>query len=341
MTGTASPQFRPAGSLNVTTALAPYQGPWNARLAAHLLRRAGFGGSPDEIARAAGMSLDAAVDGLIHYPKADNLPGAPDTLDDHYVEERRMLAQAGTRNADDASIQQIRAQIGKDRQKTNISMISWWTNRMIDTPAPLQEKMTLFWHGLFTTTVFQKGITPKEAVDQNWIFRNNALGSAREIAHYVSRDPAMLKYLDNARSNRAHPNENYARELMELFTLGIGNYTEADIRESARAFTGYSVCAAADSTSTSATTTTASRRSSARAETSTATISSRSSIISRPRRAGSRPSCSTSSSTTNLSRSSSTRSRSSSRRTTIRWGRRCRRCCARTCSTRIARIVRS
>jgi uncharacterized protein (DUF1800 family) len=241
MTGTATPQFRPPGSLNVTTALWPYQGPWNMRLAAHLLRRAGFGGSPDEIARTAAQPIDAAVEALIRYPKADTLPAAPALLDDHYAEERRMLAQAGRGNQDEAMVQQIRMQIGKDRQKTNISMISWWLNRMINTPAPLQEKMTLFLHGLFTTSVFQKGITPKEAVDQNWIFRNNALGSAREIAHFVSRDPAMLKYLDNARSNRDHPNENYARELMELFTLGIGNYTEADIRESARAFTGYSV----------------------------------------------------------------------------------------------------
>ena len=241
MTGTPSPQFRPPGSLNVATALSPYQGPWNARLAAHLLRRAGFGGSPDEIARTAGMPVDAAVEALIRYPKDTGLPGAPEVLDDHYAEERQMLAQAGTRGLDDATVQQIRMQIGKDRQKTNISMISWWLNRMINTRAPLQEKMGLFWHGTFTTSVFQKGITPKEAVDQNWIFRSNALGSARDIAHLVSRDPAMLKYLDNARSNRDHPNENYARELMELFTLGIRNYTEADVRESARAFTGYSV----------------------------------------------------------------------------------------------------
>jgi uncharacterized protein (DUF1800 family) len=241
MNANPSAPYRPAGTLNIATALSPYQGPWDARLAAHLLRRAGFGGSPEDIARFAAMPVDAAIGSLIHYPKDTGLPGAPDTMDDSYGQERRILEQSRKGGLDDATLQAMRMQVGQSRQKSNIALASWWLERMIKSPAPLQEKMTLFWHGHFTSTVFQKGITPKEAVDQNWIFRSNALGNVREITHAVSHDPAMLKYLDNARSNKDHPNENYARELMELFTLGIGNYTETDIRESARAFTGYSV----------------------------------------------------------------------------------------------------
>jgi uncharacterized protein (DUF1800 family) len=239
---TASP-YRPAGQLNIATALQPYDGPWNVRLAAHLLRRAGFGGTPEDIARAASAPVGGAVDALIHYPKDSGLPGAPDKLDDGYAEQRNLLRAAGRapNGIDDAGLQMQKMAVQKLRQETNISMLRWWTERMVKTNAPLQEKMTLFWHGHFASSALQKGITPKEAVDQNWLFRDNALGNVREMTHKVSKDPAMLKYLDNARSNKEHPNENYARELMELFTLGIGNYTEQDIRESARAFTGYTI----------------------------------------------------------------------------------------------------
>jgi uncharacterized protein (DUF1800 family) len=86
-----------------------------------------------------------------------------------------------------------------------------------------------------------KGIESADALRQNELFRGLALGNVRELTLAVSQDPAMLRYLDNFRSDRAHPNENYARELMELFTLGIGNYTEGDVRESARAFTGWTI----------------------------------------------------------------------------------------------------
>jgi uncharacterized protein (DUF1800 family) len=98
--------------------------------------------------------------------------------------------------------------------------------------------MTLFWHGHFTSA-YQKGIPAQALVNQNNLFRTHALGNIRDLTLAVSQDPAMLRYLDNAQNNKSHPNENYARELMELFTLGIGNYTETDVRESARAFTGW------------------------------------------------------------------------------------------------------
>ena len=101
--------------------------------------------------------------------------------------------------------------------------------------------MTLFWHGHFTTAAIQKGVTPAEVVAQNELFRSYALGNVRELTGKVALDPAMLRYLDNIHNEAAHPNENFARELMELYTLGIGNYSEADVREAARAWTGLRV----------------------------------------------------------------------------------------------------
>jgi uncharacterized protein (DUF1800 family) len=110
---------------------------------------------------------------------------------------------------------------------------------MLATPAPLQEKLTLYLHGHFATAENEKNVYGLDIVEQNQTMRRFALGNWRDLTHAIARDRAMLKYLDNARNVKAHPNENFARELMELFTLGIGNYTETDVRESARAFTGY------------------------------------------------------------------------------------------------------
>jgi hypothetical protein len=128
-------------------------------------------------------------------------------------------------------------------------MQKWWLERMIASPAPLQEKMTLFWHGHFTSSP-EKGTTAQELLAQNQLFREYALGNIQNLTLHVAQDPAMLRYLDNNVNVAAHPNENFARELMELFTLGIGNYTEADIRESARAFTGWTFRRDPDGTGT-------------------------------------------------------------------------------------------
>src|SRR5581483_4668637 len=136
---------------------------------------------------------------------------------------------------------QIRMEIRKNERRSILSLQSWWVNRMLSSPAPLQEKMALYFHGHFTTAAIQKGVSPAMVYAQNQLFRNNALGSLRELTWQVSTDPAMLLYLDNARNEAAHPNENYARELMELFTLGVDHYMEQDVRESARAWTGWVV----------------------------------------------------------------------------------------------------
>ena len=103
---------------------------------------------------------------------------------------------------------------------------------------PLQEKMTLFWHGILTSSFRKTGKGPQTLV-QNQLFRREGMGRYGALLKAISRDPAMMIYLDSRSNKKAAPNENYSRELMELFSLGIGNFTEVDVRESARAFTGW------------------------------------------------------------------------------------------------------
>lgn len=259
-TASASISYRPAGALDASTALAPYTGPWNRRLAAHLLRRAGFGGSPADVDRYAAMSASAAVDSLVHFPSTSGLPAHP-ALEDPPVPPRglyRGFAQAQANGAAPAMAadpqtadarKAFQMERNRNRRQNLIAMQQWWLGRMIASPAPLQEKMTLFWHGHFTSSP-EKGTQAQELLMQNQLFRQYALGNVRDLTLHVSQDPAMLRYLDNNVNVQAHPNENYARELMELFTLGIGNYTEQDIRESARAFTGWTFQRNPDGTGT-------------------------------------------------------------------------------------------
>ena len=115
----------------------------------------------------------------------------------------------------------------------------WWLDKMVHTQRPLQEKMTLFWHG-HLTSAFRKVKDPNLLQAQNELFRANALGNYGEMLRAISRDGAMIRWLDLQTNRKGAPNENYARELMELFTLGVGNYTEDDVDEVARAFTGWS-----------------------------------------------------------------------------------------------------
>ncbi|HEV3157430.1 MAG TPA: DUF1800 domain-containing protein [Candidatus Baltobacteraceae bacterium] len=249
----ANTPFRPVGSLSVSSALQTYTGPWNERLAAHLLRRAGFGGTPADVKRFAGMSMHRAVDSLIHFPATGALASQPDGILDLeenqerlYREERmerqqRTILSDGAPGRTDPELVTRQEELGMLRRQATVTLQTWWLERMIATPAPLQEKMTLFWHGHFTSGLNEKGTGPAEAFAQNELFRSNALGNIRDLTLQVSRDPAMLKYLDNRTNLKAHPNENFARELMELYTLGIGNYSEEDVRESARAWTGWTL----------------------------------------------------------------------------------------------------
>ena len=222
----------------MSTALLPYPGALTQRQAAHLLRRAGFGGTPDDVNRFSGNSAHEAVESFIHFPSTASLP-APEVFDPYalgilpYKRDYAMLPDETKRMRNqDTRKEAVRSMAG---------LQTWWLNRMIATPAPLQEKMTFFFHGHYTSAAIEKGAWPSYMYAQNQLFRTYALGNLRDLTKAVSKDPAMLVYLDNARSVKTHPNENYARELMELFTLGHGNYTEQDIRESARAFTGYTL----------------------------------------------------------------------------------------------------
>lgn len=174
---------------------------------AHLMRRAGFGVTPEELDRLEAIGYEAAVDRLLEYDRE------PDP-----VEERL-------------------ASLDLDLTKPE-DLKRWWIVRMVDTARPLQEKMVLFWHG-FLTSALSKVNNPAWMLQQNRLFRSHALGNFRELLLDVSKDPAMLVWLDGRGSRKEHPNENYARELMELFTLGEGHYTEQDVREAARAFTGW------------------------------------------------------------------------------------------------------
>jgi uncharacterized protein (DUF1800 family) len=241
----APASYRPPGALDLATALEPYNGPWGVRQAAHLYRRAAFGGSPDDVTRAASAGVHASVDAFVHFADTRALVPEPQILNERLTpEERETLlasrkAAAAADGTPDPAIMQVRRKIAGSRRENTIAMQRWFLDRMIQSPAPLQEKMTLLWHGHFTSA-YQKGITAQALVNQNNLFRSYALGNIRELTQKVSQDPAMLRYLDNSQNVKAHPNENYARELMELFTLGIGNYSETDVRESARAFTGWS-----------------------------------------------------------------------------------------------------
>jgi uncharacterized protein (DUF1800 family) len=116
---------------------------------------------------------------------------------------------------------------------------AWWLQRMVQTARPLEEKMTFFWHGLLTSGLDKAGAG--QMYVQNGLFRKMGLANFDDLLKAVSKDPAMMVYLDTENNRKGKPNENYARELMELFTTGIGHYTEDDVRESARAFTGWTL----------------------------------------------------------------------------------------------------
>lgn len=201
--------FRPPGALEPRP-LDPYAGRFATRQAAHLLRRAGFGGAEADVARLAALGTAGAVDSLLH-------PSGPDVDLPAYPETALLYDRA------------------KARQTVQLA----WLRRMLRTNRPLAEKMTLFWHGHFATSL-QK-VQPPQMAQQIELFRTLGLGRFPALLSAVTRDPAMLIWLDNRANAKAHPNENYAREVMELFALGLGNYTEDDVKEAARAFTGWTL----------------------------------------------------------------------------------------------------
>lgn len=217
-------------------------GPAQAR---HLLWRAGFGGTPKQINTLASWGAKKSVDYILDFDKVAFDAPALDAFDKDIMrpanaEERGEIAKA-RRSGDEAAVARLRAARQEaqrfDRQQIG-RVQQWWLKRMIETPRPLEEKMTLFWHGLFATS-YRTIEDSYHMYMQNNLFRKHAVGNYGELLFAIIRDPAMIAYLDNNDSRKDKPNENLAREIMELFSLGVGNYSEKDIKEGARALTGY------------------------------------------------------------------------------------------------------
>lgn len=185
--------------------------PWDLRAAAHLYRRAAFGATWDELNAAVTRTPSEVVDQLLSAEQPAE-----------FIRQMETLAASALATG---NVKQLSA---------------WWAYRMLSTPAPAIEKTTLFWHGHFATSA-EKVQDGELMLKQNELLRSFAFGDFSTLLLEMSRDPAMLVYLDSATNRKAHPNENYAREIMELFCLGEGHYTEADIRELARCFTGWEI----------------------------------------------------------------------------------------------------
>ncbi len=185
---------------------------WTRREAAHLFRRAGFAAASHDLEAALERTPQEVVRDMVRVRSEDEA----------YRQEIAALSRS------------MLATGNPDR------LAAWWAYRMLTTNDQLQEKMTLFWHGHFATSAAK--VADADLMDrQNRLLRDHALGGFGELLHEISRDPAMLIYLDSVTNRKSHPNENYAREIMELFCLGEGNYSEQDIRELARCFTGWEI----------------------------------------------------------------------------------------------------
>jgi hypothetical protein len=246
----------PAGWVEDLTPIGPAD--WSYDRAAHLLDRAGFGGTPSEIGRLARLGPEAAVDSLVHYWSIDASHLPP--FDHSGVHDPGLEPFPPSRPATTDLARKTGAALGvkakprgnrrlqpvvntffywlrASRLETN-RLAYWWANRMLITPRPLQEKMALFWHGHFATSE-DKVRDYRKMLAQLELFHRLGTGNFRDLMVGVARDPAMLAFLDAGVNVKGAPNENFAREIMELFTMGVGNYGERDIREAARAFTGW------------------------------------------------------------------------------------------------------
>jgi uncharacterized protein (DUF1800 family) len=195
---------------------------------AHLYRRAGFGITSEQAAGLAVSGYAAAVDQLLDRSRPDASVAAvfdpqlplSNYLPNETIEERKAKNQI--------------------RREQRDSLIYWWLQRMAVAENPLPEKMTLFWHGHFATSS-DKVREPAFMLQQNQAFRLLGMGSFEPLVQTIAKDPAMMIWLDSNQNRKGSPNENFARELMELFTIGIGSYTDAEVREAARAFTGWRI----------------------------------------------------------------------------------------------------
>lgn len=202
--------------------------------ARHLLVRVGFAPTQIEVDRLTGQSASSAVSSLITQAQSAQPQFPPPA----FVAGPLPVAYRLLNSPEEKKAQR------QQQMREGLEMKTWWMREMIASPTPLKERMTLFWHNHFATS--QQKVNRSQAMwVQQQLLRADALGSFRTLLHRVAKDPAMLIYLDGANSRKEAPNENFAREVMELFTLGEathgGNYTEQDIKEAARAFTGWSI----------------------------------------------------------------------------------------------------
>ena len=181
-------------------------------LMAHLLRRAGFGATRAELDEYCAQGYEATVEALLH--PEDEAPIDEDVVRRYHVDQNSLMLIESSQ--------------------------AYWIYRIINTNAPLQEKIALFWHGLFATA-YGKLNHAKAVVNQTNTFRRHGLGNFRTLLLELSRDPAMIFWLDNKDNHSGAPNENYGRELLELFSMGIGNYSEDDVKNCARAFSGWTI----------------------------------------------------------------------------------------------------
>jgi len=199
--------------------------PWDRRAVAHLFRRAAFGPSPADTARALADGFPRTLDRL--------LVGEPDA-----AERLAMCEDAGRYLLDGSRIRLIPDFGNNNTPDPAVPVRAWWLYTILEGGHPLREKLALFWHNHFATSYAKVG-SIRLMFEQNRTLRRFALGRFRPFLLEMSRDPAMLIWLDSNQNVKGAPNENYAREVMELFSLGVGNYTEKDVQEAARAFTGW------------------------------------------------------------------------------------------------------
>ena len=210
---------------------------WNTTAARHLLNRAGFGGTADEIASLGRRTAREAVESLVKRESPADRPTPPSWAHPDPERGARLRAFREAKPEERERLQREQRQIQRTRM---IELEAWWLNLMASSSHPLQEKLTLFWHGHFATSA----VKVRDAYlmwRQNDLFRRHGLGSWKTILREVTLDPAMLVWLDQAQSRPPKPNENYARELMELFVLGEGCFSERDVTETARALTGWTL----------------------------------------------------------------------------------------------------
>ena len=198
--------------------------------ARHLLNRTGFGATDAERRASASLDRAQAVEKLLAGARREASIAPPAFVNDPFTPYYR--------------IRQLSAEERMAAQRRLVEqgfeLRAWWLREMLASPSPLTERMTLFWHNHFATSQ-QKVRSSQLMYRQNALLRREALGNFATLLHAVAKDPAMLVYLDNAGNRKQAPNENFAREVMELFTLGEGRYGEGDVKEAARAFTGWSL----------------------------------------------------------------------------------------------------